>query len=309
MGCVAIQGISSGIITKDFKAGLKTAAIAAATVGASYGIGELAKVGSITGAEQVGLHMLVGGASSRASGGSFWRGAASSFAANTLPGKMVEMAPQSWHSAMNGAMGHAMMGAMVGGTTAVITGGGTQGFVNGAMTGAMQQLFNDFMHQGDAQKGVTYAELDAHYPKDTDGNDMYGPDVYKMVGGEVYDLQQENGYANACALRVSVALNGAGAEIPDVAGTFKGADGKNYFLSAGKLEAYMTSIYGTPSVYTSDFSNQLQGKTGIYIMRPNYPGQFGASGHATLFNGNDCVGGHCYFNATGGTHKVSLWSF
>jgi hypothetical protein len=113
VGCALIQGISTRIIAKDFKAGLKTAAIAAATVGASYGIGELAKVGSITGAERVGLHMLVGGASSRASGGSFWRGAASSFAANTLPQQMVEMAPQSWHSAMNSAMGHAMMGAMV----------------------------------------------------------------------------------------------------------------------------------------------------------------------------------------------------
>ena len=160
MGCVAIQGISSGIIAKGFKVGLKTAAIAAVTVGASYGIGELAQAGSITGAERVGLHMLVGGASSRASGGSFWRGAASSFAANTLPQQMVEMAPQSWHSAMNGAMGHAMLGAIVGGTTSVITGGGTQGFVNGAMTGAMQQLFNDFMHQGDAQKDYSITDAE-----------------------------------------------------------------------------------------------------------------------------------------------------
>jgi hypothetical protein len=66
---------------------------------------------------------------------------------------MVEMAPQSWHSAMNSAMGHAMLGAMVGGTTSVITGGGMEGFVNGAMTGAMQQLFNHWAHE-DAQKEV-----------------------------------------------------------------------------------------------------------------------------------------------------------
>jgi hypothetical protein len=171
VGCALIQGISTRIIAKDFKAGLKTAAIVAATVGASYGIGELAKVGSINGAARVGLHMLVGGASSRASGGSFWRGAASSFAANTLPQQMVEMAPQSWHSAMNGAMGHAMIGAMVGGTTAVITGGGTQGFVNGAMTGAMQQLFNHWAHE-DAQKGAEKSGvrlgIHSNVPSDSD---------------------------------------------------------------------------------------------------------------------------------------------
>jgi RHS repeat-associated protein len=201
MGCVAIQGISSGIITKDFKAGLKTAAIAAATVGASYGIGELAKVGSITGAERVGLHMLVGGASSRASGGSFWRGAASSFAANTLPGKMVEMAPQSWHSAMNGAMGHAMMGAMVGGTTAVITGGGTQGFVNGAMTGAMQQLFNHWAHE-DAQEGQSFWDNPgAHLPSLPQGlvdfSAGFGDTLSFGLTDSLRDLMGTNGVVNS----------------------------------------------------------------------------------------------------------------
>jgi hypothetical protein len=176
VGCALIQGISTRIIAKDFKAGLKTAAIAAATVGASYGIGELAKVGSITGAERVGLHMLVGGASSRASGGSFWRGAASSFAANTLPQQMVEMAPQSWHSAMNGAMGHAMLGAIVGGTTAVITGGGTQGFVNGAMTGAMQQLFNHWVHEDAQKKAEAIRKKIAEIALSMEGDERYAYD-------------------------------------------------------------------------------------------------------------------------------------
>ena len=161
---------------------------------------------------------------------------------------------------------------------------------------------------GTPKKRPPFADINAHYPKNSSGDDLYGPDVYKMVGGEIYKLQQLHGYENACALRVSVALNKAGEDIPDVPGTFKGAGGKNYFLSAAKLESYLTSTYGSPTEYTKNFASQLQGQKEIYIMRPNYPGKFGASGHATLYNGADCIGGHCYFNATGGTHKVSIWN-
>ena len=116
--------------------------------------------------------------------------------ANTLPGKMVEMAPQSRHSAMNSAMGHAMMGAMVGGTTAVITGGGTQGFVNGAMTGAMQQLFNDFMHQGDVQKEQNIIKKDYLSWEEADqilanNND---PDLIVDVRADMLVVQQTSNF-------------------------------------------------------------------------------------------------------------------
>ena len=47
-------------------------------------------------------------------------------------------------------------------------------------------------------------------------------------------------YVNACALRVSRALNYSGVTIPNIANhTFQGSDGKYYFLSSAKLYNWM----------------------------------------------------------------------
>jgi hypothetical protein len=49
------------------------------------------------------------------------------------------------------------------------------------------------------------------------------------------------------------------------------------------------------------------------MMLPKNPNEFGATGHATYFNGSDCslgsdgTTGHCYFGASGGVKEAALW--
>lgn len=117
----------------------------------------------------------------------------------------------------------------------------------------------------------TWNNMFANYPKDANGNDMPAPQVYSLVGGQVLSMYNSNpnAYANACALRVSRALNYSSVTIPNITNhTFQGSDGKYYFLSSA---------------------------------------QFGALGHTTLFDGNPCIGNHCYFDAPGGVEKIVLW--
>lgn len=86
----------------------------------------------------------------------------------------------------------------------------------------------------------------ANYPKDAQGKETPGSAVYSLVGGSVLankPVVAEGQEPNACALRVSHALNYSGVTIPANLAvknskgqfeqhTFKGADNKWYFLSA-----------------------------------------------------------------------------
>ncbi len=140
LGCAVIQGISTGIITKDFKAGLRSAAVAVAYSTTASIIG-----GGIGNPYmKVGAHGLLGGAHSRLNGGSFWRGAISTMAAEGA----AEFAPEGWNEFRGDSrVIHALEGALIGGTSAVITGGGTAAFANGAASGAMSRLFNHCDHE------------------------------------------------------------------------------------------------------------------------------------------------------------------
>src|SRR5690606_11409992 len=74
------------------------------------------------------------------------------------------------------------------------------------------------------------------------GGMMPSPEVYQLVGGQLYNnhLANPSDYGNACAIRVSKALNYSGVIVPNIPGqTEKGADNKNYFLSAKNLNAWM----------------------------------------------------------------------
>jgi len=159
-----------------------------------------------------------------------------------------------------------------------------------------------------------------NYPKDGNGGDMPAAQVYALVGGELLAMYNSNPekFRNACALRVSRALNYSGVTIPHIPNsTYQGADGKYYFLSTARLYNWMIKSFGTSnalSLSTSDggtngslFQAQLAGNKGIYIMQAASPEQFHALGHATLFDGTSCVGDHCYFNAKGGVQKIILW--
>jgi len=55
------------------------------------------------------------------------------------------------------------------------------------------------------------------------------------------------------------------------------------------------------------FNSHLTGHKGIYIMQALSPAVFGALGHCTLYDGEDCIGGHNYFQAKGGVSSITLW--
>ncbi|MBS1916251.1 MAG: hypothetical protein JST87_08230 [Bacteroidetes bacterium] len=164
-----------------------------------------------------------------------------------------------------------------------------------------------------------WQQMYTNYPKSATGDDLPGPQVYQLVGGQVYSLYNSNpsAYQNACALRVSRALNHSGVTIPYIANqTYTGSDGKYYFLSSAKLFNWMRKTFGAGNIVMTqsqggvngaNFQSSLNGHQGIFIMQAALPASFGALGHASLFNGTTCVGGHCYLNATGGVAQVRLW--
>lgn len=155
-----------------------------------------------------------------------------------------------------------------------------------------------------------------NYPKDSKGDDMPVAGVCALIGGNVLVKFNQGNINNACALRVSRALNYSGVIIPVINGqTVTGSDGKNYFLMASHLKNWLTKVFGTPDVHItaadvalarSSFKSMLIGiqNRGIYIMKPQSETNFQASGHATLWAGLDCIGMHNYFGAAS---DVFIW--
>jgi hypothetical protein len=152
-----------------------------------------------------------------------------------------------------------------------------------------------------------------NYLKNAANDDMPVHDVCVLIGGEVLSQHNAGNANNGCALRTSRALNYSGINIPKIQGqTWQGADGKNYFYRAEHLYNWMTKTFGQPDIHLTaadgapngtKFKDKLVGR-GIYIMKPISAQSFGASGHATLWAGLDCVGGHNYFAAAS---DVYLW--
>jgi hypothetical protein len=143
-------------------------------------------------------------------------------------------------------------------------------------------------------KRPRFSDLWAHYPLN-----LPAGDTYKLVGGAAYELYKSNpeGYANACALRLSRALNYGGMPIGGLGYRVKGGDGKEYHLRVKDTIAFLKKNLGTPDISIKpngqnrqkDFAN----KKGIIVFIVS--GWRDASGHATLWNGSIC-GDKCYFN-------------
>lgn len=137
-----------------------------------------------------------------------------------------------------------------------------------------------------------------------------------MIGGEVLAQRNAGNVNNACALRVSRALNYSGVNIPSIAGqTWQGGDNKNYFFRAEHLYNWMVKTFGQPDIHLTEadgapngtkFPDLLYGlqNRGIYIMKPKSVSSFGASGHTTLWGGLDCIGRHNYFSAA---KDIYIW--
>lgn len=137
---------------------------------------------------------------------------------------------------------------------------------------------------------------------------MPASQVYQLIGGTVYNSRTNNpdSYQNACALRVSRALNYSGNRIPVFYNnegkqrTQKGADNLNYILDAASLLAYMkkTFLNSNPihlvNKTPTEFKSAMNGKWGIYIMLPKNTTTFNASGHADFWSNTGCLSG-CHF--------------
>ena len=247
------------------------------------------------GVGHIGSHAVAGGVFAELQGGKFGHGFVSAGVTKALTPYISKV--DSGIDIEGKDIGQAAIAATVGGTVSELTGGK---FANGAITAAYGNLFNE--QRDPPKQRPSYEDVNANYPKNAEGGDMAGADVYESVGGKVYEMHKATGNSNACAVRVSHALNMSGVDIPKIEGkTYEGANGKNYFLAASDLESWLVENWGDPDVRVYDnFDTKLQGNKGIYIMRPRRPVDFNASGHATLYNGSDCIGGNCYFNASGG---------
>lgn len=126
-----------------------------------------------------------------------------------------------------------------------------------------------------------------------------------MLGGKVKENIDAGVFKNACALRMSYALNKAGITIPATAGkTVSGAGGKQYFFRVKDLIRFMRSKFGKADVdktipKASDFSAK-----GILVFK--VAGWLDATGHVTVWDGTNSL------EATGNyftrANRAYLWA-
>lgn len=140
----------------------------------------------------------------------------------------------------------------------------------------------------------SFAALILHYPADPDPLA-----VKKAIGGNV----DAEWITNTCVVRVSAALNkaGAGHAIPnEEAGlvTVRGADNKRYALRVAEFADFMRRRYGEPdlALYGTDIDEaRFKGLRGIICWQVS--GWSDATGHFTLWDDDHgaYVGSHDYF--------------
>lgn len=136
--------------------------------------------------------------------------------------------------------------------------------------------------------------LKLHYPN------FSAAIVFKQIGGKVelnYDLGVFN---NACATRISAALNKSGGMhiipfIEDVGPNGKyepqvssGSHGLWYIFRVRILVKHLTQQYGKPEKHRpSEYKAKLKRRKGIIIFE--VPGWNDATGHADLWDGDKCL--------------------
>lgn len=146
-------------------------------------------------------------------------------------------------------------------------------------------------------------------------------EAYAIVGGNAEALYKEgeanppNGYANACAIRLSRAFNYSGLAIKsgnaDSGYRVKGGDGKAYFVRVKHICEFIKKHLGEADLTISgggdNAKKQLFDKKGILIF--SITGWRDASGHATLWDGSGC-GDSCYFEHNDSrvkTTQIEFW--
>lgn len=154
----------------------------------------------------------------------------------------------------------------------------------------------------------TWEKLRANYPA------LPANVVFEKIGGKV-GLNYELGiFSNACAIRVSKALNGSGVEHkiprynaigPEGKMSLQVSSGQNkfwYIFRVKILTKYLSEKYFSPEELTpEEHLEKIKGRKGIIIYQVN--GWSDATGHADLWDGIKCV----YEGYASVTHKVLFW--
>ncbi|CNC19019.1 MULTISPECIES: type VI secretion system amidase effector protein Tae4 [Yersinia pseudotuberculosis complex] len=131
------------------------------------------------------------------------------------------------------------------------------------------------------------------------------PQVGNVVGGKVKSNIDSGIFQNACAIRMSYALNNSGISVPRNESKWKtssGADRKWYIYRVEDMVRFLNDQFGKADVISSSSvsQNDFKNKKGILVFNVNWSD---ATGHATLWNGISCSDS-CYFQQAGG---AQLW--
>ena len=146
-----------------------------------------------------------------------------------------------------------------------------------------------------------YFQLRAQYP--------FGSlsQVKSKIGGRV----NSRVIRNTCVIRVSRALNYTGHPIPRRfrgLRTIRGGDGKWYAIRVREFKNFLIRTYGPPdAVYvnrsgSNAIPRSFRNKKGIILFEVNSWNN--ATGHVTLWDGNNCVANDCYWHLA---QRVYLW--
>ncbi|HHF3143312.1 type VI secretion system amidase effector protein Tae4 [Vibrio alginolyticus] len=133
-------------------------------------------------------------------------------------------------------------------------------------------------------------------------------DVGTLIGGKVnYNINgltpSQGQFQNACAIRMSYALNSAGYKIPFMRGsTVSGGKGNWYIYKVKALVDFLRNEFGEPDqTIENPTVEKLSKYRGILVV--DVESWSDASGHATLWYGSRCSD-ECYFPLA---KKAYLW--
>lgn len=141
---------------------------------------------------------------------------------------------------------------------------------------------------------------------------IYGDGTVASVGIKIGGKVQENidlgehqneGFKNACAIRMSYTLGHSGVVIGKGKWlTSSGADKKLYIYRVTDLILFLEQTFGKPDrTIKHPKPGDLAAVKGILVFKVT--GWSNASGHATLWDGTSCSD-HCFFN---NATEASIW--
>ena len=134
-------------------------------------------------------------------------------------------------------------------------------------------------------KSITYSDLSSYF---SEVKDLSIEKIGDKIGGKVKQNIDGGFFTNACAIRMSYAINYSGLEIEkkDDIAAVSGSDKKWYIYRVKDLKKFIESNFSEKE--TVKKTKDLKDKKGIIIFEDcNWSD---ATGHADLFDGNNVEG-------------------